>query len=172
MLVVPQKHFSEQSSQPQSIDFTQTRARQRVMAGRAKLLLVTIVLCTFGVGLLFTSLSVQLSAKGAKIYNLKREVASLQSSNERLKLEVVRLQSLERIEQIATNQLGMIKPSDQNVLVLKGEEARYLEVALTNQHQNPSLTVTGQPTTVDNGAPQPFITAISSMISSWGLGTE
>ncbi len=48
---------------------------------------------------------------GYRIENLKREIASLQRDQEKLRYELAGLQSMARIEQEATRRLGMVRPS-------------------------------------------------------------
>ena len=53
--------------------------------------------------------------------NLTDQLAELQNKQERLSLQVMDLQSLDRIENIARAQLGMVKPAEIKYIALKTE---------------------------------------------------
>ncbi|MGI6553212.1 MAG: hypothetical protein ACOX37_09455 [Bacillota bacterium] len=52
----------------------------------------------FVLGLLLTSQAAIITNKGYEVVRLKQEISSLQTANERLKLEIAQMDSLERIE--------------------------------------------------------------------------
>lgn len=49
---------------------------------------------------------------GYQVAELQADLTSLRAENERLKMEVDRLLSLDRVERIATTRLGMIRPEE------------------------------------------------------------
>jgi cell division protein FtsL len=51
-----------------------------------------------------------------EISKLDRELSSVRAENERLQIQIARLTSLERIEEIAMNRLGMEKPGEVRTL--------------------------------------------------------
>lgn len=51
-----------------------------------------------------------------EISQLDKELAELRAENERLEIQISRLSSLKRIEEIATNRLGMKKPQEVRTL--------------------------------------------------------
>jgi cell division protein FtsL len=76
----------------------------------AKIVVVSGVLLAVLTGLLLTATHAQITYKTDNIIQLKREISDLHNANERLKLEIARLKSLDRVEMIATTELGMIQP--------------------------------------------------------------
>lgn len=75
-----------------------------------KLIVVGCVLLAVVTGLMLTATHSQVTHRSDKINQIKGEISDLQNANERLKLEIARLKSLDRIELIATTELGMIQP--------------------------------------------------------------
>lgn len=72
----------------------------------------------FVLGLLLASQAATITNKGYEVVQLKKEISSLKTANERLKLEIAQMDSLERIEAIALADLGMEKPSINDYLLL------------------------------------------------------
>lgn len=54
---------------------------------------------------------------GHEIVALKKQLADLQAENERLQVQVVKLTAPDRIEQLATERLGMVRPVEGRLLV-------------------------------------------------------
>ncbi|MDI6710568.1 MAG: cell division protein FtsL [Thermoanaerobacterales bacterium] len=75
------------------------------------LLLVSLVL---GVGVSFYS--TQVVKVGYNLTTLKQEIARLDAENQNLEAALGRLDSLERVETVATTKLGMVAPSERNVM--------------------------------------------------------
>lgn len=105
-----------------------------------KLLYVVTVVSLFCGGLYFCSLVMGVATKGYEITKLKEEISALETANERLRLEIAELDSLERIEMLALNELGMVQPGVDDFVLLPGmdnlEEPEYereLEVALSEE---------------------------------------
>ncbi|NLL19046.1 MAG: hypothetical protein GX262_08465 [Clostridia bacterium] len=99
------------------------RPKSRVTPRFYKFLYVSAVICLFCSGLYFCSLALGIATKGYEINQLKKEISDLETANERLRLEIVRLDSLERVEMLACNELGMKKPEAEDYLLLPGVES-------------------------------------------------
>ena len=56
-----------------------------------------------------------------KFEKLLKERAKLVQSNKLLKIEMASLKSLDRVENIATTQLGLSFPQDGQIVIIKGE---------------------------------------------------
>jgi len=82
---------------------------------QAKIVVVGCVLFAVVTGLMLTATHSQVTHKTDKIIQIKSEISDLQNANERLKLKIARLKSLDRIELIAKTELGMIQPQINNV---------------------------------------------------------
>ncbi|MCG0276993.1 MAG: cell division protein FtsL [Thermanaeromonas sp.] len=83
--------------------------------GKPKAMAVVLVLLAFAIGLTWTVQCVFLTLKGYELTRIKREILALQQANEQLELEVARLKSPERVAELATTKLGMVKPAPQDV---------------------------------------------------------
>ncbi|MCL6636062.1 MAG: septum formation initiator family protein [Peptococcaceae bacterium] len=86
--------------------------------GGARLVLVVMVLAGFLVGVLITYYYSRVFALGYQISRLEKELALLRVENHSLDEEIHRLASLDRVEFLAVNKLGMVKPDSSNVLVV------------------------------------------------------
>ncbi|MHB1419910.1 MAG: cell division protein FtsL [Bacillota bacterium] len=92
------------------------RPRQAKRYGKVRLCgLILVASC---IALLFALQAVTVSNRGIQIDRIKREISDLQATKERLQLDVARLQSLNRVENIATTRLGMQSPTNDNMIIL------------------------------------------------------
>lgn len=87
-----------------------------------KFLYVSTVVCLFCSSLYFCSLALGVATKGYEINRLKEEISALETANERLRLEIVQLDSLEKVEMVAFNELGMKKPDATDYVLLPAVE--------------------------------------------------
>lgn len=92
---------------------------------------VTLIAAFFLTGLSYTCIKALSAQLNLQVNQLKRENLTIQMDNEKMKLEIARLKSLDRIENIASSRLGMVK--DPTV--------EYLDIEYVN-------TTTGQGATV------------------------
>jgi len=83
-----------------------------------KIVMVLMVCAIFAGGVHFYSLAVGITAKGYELNKLKAEVKELAVTNERIRLEISKEDSLERVEAIAVTELGMRKPLVEDYLLL------------------------------------------------------
>lgn len=157
MLVAPQKwDYSYEPVLP-----APKAAKQRRLATKSKCLIVAIIICAFLTGLALTSQVALFVDKGYQITKLKKDIQSLQTANERLKLEIDQASSLDRVEQVALNDLGMTKPSLEDMEFIPVEDNIQL-----------AANTTETKTTVHVEMAQPSTLAIiSQRISSflWGI---
>lgn len=96
------------------------RTKPRFKPRFFKFLYVAIVFSLFCGGLYFCSLAMGVATKGYEITKLKSEINALEAANERLRLEIAELNSLERIEMLALNELGMVQPDVDDYVLLPG----------------------------------------------------
>lgn len=94
----------------------QKRPRPRRVAnrGRAWLLSLLVFTCASGLALVWTF--GQVAVTGYRLTSLQREVAMLEAENGTLEAAVTKLESLDRVERVATTRLGMIQPARDQVL--------------------------------------------------------
>ncbi|MFA4885570.1 MAG: septum formation initiator family protein [Desulfotomaculaceae bacterium] len=104
--------FSGMDSRPE-------KARRRRFVQKSPVLgLSGLVLVCFLAGVLITYYFSQVLGLGYQITKLETQLALLRVENNSLDEEVHRLNSLERVEYLAVNKLGMVKPADNNILVV------------------------------------------------------
>lgn len=71
---------------------------------------ILVISLFFALGLSYTFLQATKAQMNLRISKAEENIAALKMDNEKLKLEVAALNSLDRIESIATSQLQMVKP--------------------------------------------------------------
>ncbi|WP_227767116.1 cell division protein FtsL [Zhaonella formicivorans] len=156
MLVVPKKY--EYTYEP-VIALPQT-PKNRQIPVKAKMGIMLLIICAFVTGLALTSRVALFTQKGYQITKLKKEIQSLQTANERLKLEIDQLKSLDRIEKIAVNDLGMTEPTVEDMEFVPVQEP--VRVAAKADDQQTAVRVS---------EPRPGILAlIAKRISSFFVG--
>jgi len=96
------------------------QAKPKVKPRFYKLLYVVTVVSLFCCGLYICSLAMAVATKGYEINKLKEEIGGLETANARLRLEIAQLNSLERIEKIALEELGMVQPGKDDYVLLPG----------------------------------------------------
>jgi cell division protein FtsB len=97
---------------------TKNFSRGKLLPKRPRLALLGLVLAGFLVGVSITVYCSQIITLGYQITRLEKELALLRIDNHSLDEEVQRMTSLERVESLAVNKLGMVKPDVNNILVV------------------------------------------------------
>lgn len=100
-----------------SFDLPRPRER-RIPVPRESLLLCGMLLCLIMIGVGLITQYGQIIAGNYRLHQMRSEIALLQEENEQLLLEVKRLGSLDRIEAIAANELGLQYPEKRQWLFL------------------------------------------------------
>lgn len=114
-----------------------TRGRRIALTG--------MVLVGFLLGVLIIYCHSQISTLGYQISCLDKELAILRVENHNLEGEVRRLASLDRVERIAIERLGMVKPDSDNVLVVEVAVNDVQEPSgVSEQRQAVALSSTGE----------------------------
>ncbi len=80
---------------------------------------ISLISMMFLTGLSYTYLKARIAHLNWQINQGKKDIAAMQVQNEKLKLEIARLKSLDRIEKLATAQMGMIKDPGVEYLAMK-----------------------------------------------------
>lgn len=101
--------YHRPSRDPDGSNRSRERARKRTsnLARTAKG--VGLITLAFVICLSFIYLKAYQAELHHKAFQLRNDMAALQSQNEKIKLEIARLKALDRIELVAMNQLGMVK---------------------------------------------------------------
>ncbi|HBC93416.1 MAG TPA: hypothetical protein DCZ10_11125 [Pelotomaculum sp.] len=83
-----------------------------------RFLLIGMILLGFTLGIMITYFQARVFKLGYQISSLQQELAVLRVENHDLDERVQQLASLDRVETLAVNKLGMVKPDSSNVLML------------------------------------------------------
>lgn len=119
-MIVAQKR-SYHYSLPQESRQPVRRPRRKKMPGSGRLALIGLVLLGFCTGIMVAFFYAQMLTTGYHIYRLEKDLAALNQETQDLNEHIARLSSLERVEMVATTKLGMVKPDNHNVVLVKAE---------------------------------------------------
>lgn len=124
-----------------------------------KLLFALLIIATFVLGLFLASKYAQLAISGYQIGKMKDNLAKLQMENEQLSLQVTKLQSLDRIEKVAVEKLGMMEP----------EGVQYIAVEPINVKTGSNMATANQVKTTEAKATDGnrLFNAITTMVGSF-----
>jgi cell division protein FtsL len=127
----------------------------------AKVVVVGSVLFAVLIGLLLTATHAQITSKTDNIIRIKNEISDLQNTNERLKLEIARLKSLDRVELIATTELGMIQPGINEIEYIAFED---IEEAAVSPRENASQEIPAAVEVASEKKMHPIILAVNKLV--------
>ena len=102
---------------------------------------VSLIGLMFLTGLSYTYLKARIAHLNWQISQGKKDIAAMQVQNEKLKLEIARLKSLERIEKVATAQMGMIKNPQVEYLAIKSTTETSVPASQTAREISPQNTI-------------------------------
>lgn len=83
---------------------------------RRRVGLTALVLLAFVTGVVISFYYAQVLVTGYRIHYLQNKLAALQKETDDLQGEIARLNSMERIEKVATQKLGMVRPGSSDVI--------------------------------------------------------
>lgn len=111
--------------------------RGRQISSYDRVLLIGMVVMAFITGIIISFYYAQVFATNYRIHSLQKELVILHQQTDDMYGKIAALTSLERIEEVAINQLGMVKPVDGDVVriavnVDSGEAIDNPEVLLQN----------------------------------------
>jgi len=95
-----------------------TKKRPRQMSRRKKLVLTGAIVACFVLGLFISYYFARVVTLGYSITVTEKELAELKKENEYLASEIDRLSSLDNIERVAKNELGMIEPGKDDIIMV------------------------------------------------------
>jgi cell division protein FtsB len=108
-LLLAQKYAVGREKEQITLNIPRRQKTNKVATDRLQQgLMVLIIMGAFFLGILLTAQYAKIAAVGFEVYQLKQEIASLETANQRLFLRTLQLQSLERIEEQAVAKLGMV----------------------------------------------------------------
>jgi cell division protein FtsL len=101
--------------------WTKESAKTPLIPGKFNLLLLFTLLLLFFVGasLFYVWSRIQVIRLGYEISNALKEERALVEANKRLRLEIATLKSYSRIEKVAVEELKMVKPQPDQVIVIR-----------------------------------------------------
>lgn len=143
--------------------YNPTKKRKAVKVNKVKV--ISVMLLLFSAAFCFTAGTAIQAVKVHEINELKSEVAVLESSTERLELKKAQLMSLDRIENIALNDLGMVNPEKADAQYYSVEHVAEINLAFTVADKGIAADDTKE--TKDFSRFNPYIAAISSLMSNW-----
>jgi len=121
-VVVAQERYDHYSL-PEEASRVNRRPKRNWLPSKGKYTLTFLVLLVFCTGMLIAFYYTQVIISGYKIYSLNNQLATLRQETVSLSEEVDRLNSLDRIEYLATSKLKMVKPGSRDVVVVKADLA-------------------------------------------------
>lgn len=111
---------------PEDVPRPKKTSRKKLYRKNHRLALIGLVFASFLVGVAITVYCSQIIALGYQITRLEKELALLRIENHSLDEEIQQMTSLGRVEFLAVNKLGMIKPDNNNILVVTLDGASQL----------------------------------------------
>lgn len=108
-MILARERF-EYFEQPLQVNHPRRTKKVRRFKGRTRVLYTGIFLLAFLLGLGLTMRYVQVTTTGYEIVRMKKDMKAMEEDNQQLQMKVENMQSLVRIESVAVNKLGMIKP--------------------------------------------------------------
>lgn len=109
-----------QTHQPKGRKIT----RQEIV--KHKLLSLAMVCCCFVMGMVVAYYYAQVAYVGYKIDCLQNNLADLRLESHGLEQDITKIVSLEHIENVAVNQLGMIKPDSDKIVLVSAQSTKPL----------------------------------------------
>lgn len=132
-----------------------------------KVKVISFMLLLFFAAFCFTAGTAIQAVKVHEINELKNEIAVLESSTERLELKKAQLLSLDRIENIAVNELGMVNPEKTDAQLYSVEHVAEINMALTSTNKSIATEDNIKEAKKDLSRFNPYVAAISSSMSNW-----
>ncbi|ACV61933.1 hypothetical protein Dtox_1047 [Desulfofarcimen acetoxidans DSM 771] len=116
-----------ENDQMETLQQPPTRSKKHFCISRSQCFVFTsLVLAAFLTGAVISFYCAQIFTMGYKMSKMKKEIAEIQNDSQDMQVEITRLSSLDRVEAMATQKLGMVAPGRDIVLV---------DAPLTKQNQ-------------------------------------
>ena len=118
MVVAQEKLRYEQPAEglPKSGRVVKRKTRKVNKFRRAKILALSLVVLGFASGVFIAAQYAKLAIKNYQVAELQKAISAKQAEKQQLQLQISQLKSVGRIESIAVNQLGMVKPAKYGIL--------------------------------------------------------
>jgi len=100
--------------------WAETKGKPNAVVPRSGLLFFTLLmLFLIGASLFYVWSRIQVIQLGYEISNAVKQERALIETNKKLRVEIAQLKSYERIEQIAVEELKMMKPTPDQVVIIR-----------------------------------------------------
>lgn len=109
-------------TRPEKSNNRKPRQRQKTSHTAQLVLGFSLIALIFLTGISFTWLKAYKAQLNHQLTQTKAEIQALQTANQRMEVEIARLKSLNRIENIAVTKLGMVKNPGIEYLALAAEK--------------------------------------------------
>lgn len=128
----------------------------------------------FLLGMSFVAQHVWINFLGFQITEIKKEIVNLQTDSEKLKLKIANTCSLEKVEEVAVKEMGMIYPNDKSVhYIFSPQNQENKKSAVPQIAELLSVTsATGQQkeTTGNNFPKRAWLGIVEDFFSHWLAG--
>jgi len=121
---------------------------------RARLSLMVMVVIAFLLGAAFSYANTYAMNVSYQAESLKKDIAILEAENQSLKAAIDRLDSLPRVEILAVNQLGMIRPTPNDMLFVAIGDPGPAAVSGAVDPEPTKPAVASDPTPEERGLPE------------------
>lgn len=161
-----------------NIDISDLNKEQKkstvIKTGKVKFFLCSFTVILFILGMALTALAANLSAKGHELNDIRRELSTLQTYNERLQLQKATMLAPQNIKYIAAEDMEMIRPQIENLRMVAAEgigvegiTAAEILAALYSPVENRSVENINLDI-ANNNFSTFFRAAITNAFSNWG----
>lgn len=155
-------------SKPKSDRYSKKNVRQ------GQLILMATVFSLLLTGIAIAFYFAQVAALGFKIQQLQNELNQLQADNDSMTASLNQMMSLQRIETIATTQLGMVKPDAQKVLLIAADTGQS-GTAQDSKNNSSGAAPKNQPASQEGAktsnqkaeTPNKVIQAFTNLVNHW-----
>ncbi|MEN6324907.1 MAG: cell division protein FtsL [Syntrophomonas sp.] len=106
-----------------------------------KSLIIKCSVCTFLVALSVVYLCIKSSTLGYQIVNLETDISKMETAQHQMEYQIAQKSSLQRIEAVATKELGMVKPENNSpftvMVASKKETVKLAQQVKTTEEEKP-----------------------------------
>lgn len=122
--------------QPDNANTPKVRPKEK---GINKIRTLSGVLLCFGIAFFVILRYAAIAEESSQIEAYRKQLSQLKRNNEQMQVELERTVNLERVEEIATNRLGMRRPEKYQTVYITIEKNDYAEVVYEQPDNNNSL---------------------------------
>ncbi|KYH35650.1 cell division protein FtsL [Clostridium tepidiprofundi DSM 19306] len=106
---------------------------------RKRLIVLKSIMCVFIVGMIVVSRYSIIYGNEKKIRDIKKQIVELRSENDKMKIEILKFQDINKIDEIARKKLHMVEPSRVNVVYCNFDKEYFKSPDLTKVSKSKSL---------------------------------